>query len=449
MIEIKGEEDNQTQDCLQSQWLILSSYTDNADFRKAFEGLTNNRVTADGSKQGTIYYTSAPTLQTSFKNKAFINHLNAISKEDLTKMLSEVYIDIDTDTASTSLQEEELRAIALDTYFNLFNEKKEGEYNLTQKVSRQDFLAAFLKATTSPTEDQANLTESEQAGLIASKSFIGNNETNNTEQGKITKAEAAYLIANTLFNDELSKADASGALSSGLSSSGNIATQQGYDKYTSNTSNTSNERVATLQYCITNNKLDDELYKSLKLLEEKGIISSEYSSNWNKTISKGEAISLIVNALSEGSVAEGSVDEDVIAEELAEAKSEALEKINAYEYLGDEEKGTYKEQLSSSKSLTEVENVVASAESQEAEAKAEAERAAAQAEAERQASSNSSYSGSGSMVIMGGGNGGSGSSSSSGSSGLTKENGWSTGKGKEIKGYERDPNKDYGISNLK
>lgn len=305
--------DSTNQNCIQSQWKNLSSYSDNEAFRVEFEKLTNNGTTENNVKRGTIYYTENPTLQTTLCNTAFINHFDSISKEELFNGLKDIYIDIDENTSI-----ETMRAASINEYFKLFNCKTESEYNGTQKVSRQDFLAALCKATTSPTSSQENLDESGIAELISSNSYIGSNKANNTEEGKITKVEAAYAISNTLFGDELSnvKLDGKQQLANGLKSSGNIAKSNGYDKYSDNS------RVATLQKCLTDNKLDDDLYKGLKLLEEKGVIDSEFESNWNRAITKDEAISLIYKALSIKGSSVNNINNDIIAEELAKAAEE-------------------------------------------------------------------------------------------------------------------------------
>ena len=377
-IEYAEQIDSTNQNCIQSQWKKLSSYSDNEAFRAELEKLTNNETTENNVKRGTIYYTENPTLQTTLCNTAFINHFDSISKEELFNGLKDIYIDIDENTSI-----ETMRAASINEYFKLFNCKTESEYNGTQKVSRQDFLVALCKATTSPTSSQENIDESEIAELISSNSYIGSNKANNTEEGKITKVEAAYVISNTLFGDELSnvKLDGKQQLANGLKSSGNIAKSNGYDKYSDNC------RVATLQKCLTDNKLDDDLYKGLKLLEEKGVIDSEFESNWNRAITKDEAISLIYKALSIKGSSVNNVNNDIIAEELAKAKSEALSKL---EELNHVDKEAYKAKIETeASSIEEVGSLIS-------EAEAEEERAAAEAKAAEAQNNKNSNSGSGS-----------------------------------------------------
>ena len=386
-IEYAEQIDSTNQNCIQSQWKKLSSYSDNEAFRAELEKLTNNETTENNVKRGTIYYTENPTLQTTLCNTAFINHFDSISKEELFNGLKDIYIDIDENTSI-----ETMRAASINEYFKLFNCKTESEYNGTQKVSRQDFLVALCKATTSPTSSQENIDESEIAELISSNSYIGSNKANNTEEGKITKVEAAYVISNTLFGDELSnvKLDGKQQLANGLKSSGNIAKSNGYDKYSDNC------RVATLQKCLTDNKLDDDLYKGLKLLEEKGVIDSEFESNWNRAITKDEAISLIYKALSIKGSSVNNVNNDIIAEELAKAKSEALSKL---EELNHVDKEAYKAKIETGlSSIAEIESLISEAEAEEERAAAEAKAAEERAAAQNNKNSNS---GSGSSRLLG------------------------------------------------
>lgn len=435
-IEYAEQIDSTNQNCIQSQWKNLSSYSDNEAFRVEFEKLTNNETTENNVKRGTIYYTENPTLQTTLCNTAFINHFDSISKEELFNGLKDIYVDIDENTSI-----ETMRAASINEYFKLFNCKTESEYNGTQKVSRQDFLAALCKATTSPTSSQENLDESEIAELISSNSYIGSNKANNTEEGKITKVEAAYVISNTLFGDELSnvKLDGKQQLANGLKSSGNIAKSNGYDKYSDNC------RVATLQKCLTDNKLDDDLYRGLKLLEEKEIIDSEFESNWNRAITKDEAISLIYKALSIKGSSVNNINSDIIAEELAKAKSEAISKL---EELNHVDKESYKEKIEKeASSVEEVEGLISEATSAEEEAKAAEAKAAAEAAQNNSGNSGNNGGSTGGSRLLGSTgdstptNNNSNDTPSSNNSGSTKLPGtWGTPTGNPER-HEYDPSK--------
>ena len=252
-----NEKDNK--DCVTSSlWLPLNQITDNTSFRAAFESSV-------GGKD--LVYTntsSTPTMQEILRNITFISNLNSIETSNLLESLSSIYLDIDETTSP-----EVIKAASINTYFNLFNDKASGEFNSTQRISRQDFLQAFEKSKHSPSLDEQTLSEKEIASLISGSSYLGNNTTNNTEQGKITKVEAAYLIYNNLFNTD-SKAEVENTES----------------------------RAKTLQDSLdTNSITNNNLQASLNTLEAKGIIDNTFTSNWNKTITKTEAINLIFKAL--------------------------------------------------------------------------------------------------------------------------------------------------------
>lgn len=251
--------DKDNKDCITSSiWLPLNQLTNNQDFREAFE------ATFGGKDLVYTNTSSTPTMQEILRNTTFISNLNSIETSNLLESLSSIYLDIDETTSP-----EVIKAASLSTYFKLFSDKSEGEFNSTQRISRQDFLQAFEKSTHSPSLDEQTLSEKEIASLISGSSYLGNNTTNNTEQGKITKVEAAYLIYNSLFNAN-SKAEVE-----------NIES-----------------RAKTLQDSLdTNSITDNNLQASLDTLEAKGIIDSTFTSNWNKTITKTEAINLIFKAL--------------------------------------------------------------------------------------------------------------------------------------------------------
>ena len=280
--------DKDNKDCITSSlWLPLNQITDNTSFRAAFEELV-------GGKD--LVYTntsSTPTMQEILRNTTFISNLNSIETSNLLESLSSIYLDIDETTSP-----EVIKAASLSTYFKLFNDKSEGEFNSTQRISRQDFLQAFEKSTHSSSLDEQTLSEKEIASLISGSSYLGNNTTNNTEQGKITKVEAAYLIYNNLFNTN-SKAEVENTES----------------------------RAKTLQDSLdTNSITDNNLQASLNTLEAKGIIDNTFTSNWNKTITKTEAINLIFKALEVYNTEQGTAFEvkvETPVEETVETTDEA------------------------------------------------------------------------------------------------------------------------------
>ena len=283
--------DKDNKDCITSSlWLPLNQITDNTSFRAAFEELV-------GGKD--LVYTntsSTPTMQEILRNTTFISNLNSIETSNLLESLSSIYLDIDETTSP-----EVIKAASLSTYFKLFNDKSEGEFNSTQRISRQDFLQAFEKSTHSPSLDEQTLSEKEIASLISGSSYLGNNTTNNTEQGKITKVEAAYLIYNNLFNTD-SKAEVENTES----------------------------RAKTLQDSLdTNSITDNNLQASLNTLEAKGIIDNTFTSNWNKTITKTEAINLIFKALEVYNTEQGTAFEVEAPAPEAEETVETTDEANS------------------------------------------------------------------------------------------------------------------------
>ena len=414
VISLSDEEAATGEDCLTSTWLPLSEKSDNPTFREAFETLTHNRTTSTNNqesnqkKEGTIYYTSNPTLQTSLKNTAFTTLFDSLDTTTLLSLTQDLYLDLD-ETTSPNI----IKAAVINTYFNLFNTKQNAsanEFNSTQRISRVDFITALVKSTTSPQSNESSLSENDIMSKLVDKSYLGNNNTNNTETGIITKAEAAYLVCNTLFNSEISEQKAS-------------------------------KPAENLQACLESSELSSDLKESLEILESKGIISNEFVANWNKALTKSEAVDLIYKSLSAaGLSSEGVVNEDVIADEIAERLAALNEKKEtAHVLIGGYSRidlDSWNEKIDSAENEEELDEIVSLAGQEEsnaieAEKKAAAEEAAAAAR--NNSSSNSGTSG-GRQVgysVSGGSTPSSGGTTSGGATSGGTNNGinWVSGKG--------------------
>lgn len=367
-------------DCLSSQWLPLSQITTNSDFRESFNTLTHNR-TSNQKKEGTIYYTANPTLATSLKNTAFTNLFDSLDTTTLLSLTQDLYLDLD-ETTSPDI----LKAAVINTYFDLFNTKQsqsQNEFNATQRISRVDFISAVVKSTTSPQSNESSLSENEIMSKLADKSYLGVNNTNNTETGIITKAEAAYMIASCMFNNEISEQKAS-------------------------------KPAENLQACLESGELSSDLKEGLKILESKGVIDESFVGNWNKALTKSEAVDLIYKGLKvSGLASSDAVNEDVIAEEeaarvaaLAEKKETGKVLIGGYSRISLDE---WNEKIDSASSEEEVDEIVSEAGVEESNAIASEKAAAKKAASKRSSSGGMTFS-------TGGGNGGGTSSTPSGSS---------------------------------
>lgn len=303
VISLADEEATSGEECLSSTWLPLSEKSDNATFRENFNTLTHNR-TSNQKKEGTIYYLENPTLATSLKNTAFTTLFDSLDTTTLLSLTQDLYLDLD-ETTSPDI----LKAAVINTYFDLFNTKQsqsQNEFNATQRISRVDFISAVVKSTTSPQSNESSLSENDIMSKLADKSYLGVNNTNNTETGIITKAEAAYMIASCMFNNEISEQKAS-------------------------------KPAENLQSCLESGELSSDLKEGLKILESKGVIDESFVGNWNKALSKSEAVEIIYKGLKVvGLSSEGVVNEDVIAEEEA-ARIAALNKAkeDCKQYISD------------------------------------------------------------------------------------------------------------------
>ena len=416
--------ENNGEDCLTSTWLPLSEITTNPTFREAFETLTHNRTasteasastsTSNQKKEGTIYYLENPTLQTSLKNTAFTTLFDNLDTTTLLSLTQDLYLDLD-ETTSPNI----IKAAVINTYFNLFNTKQNAsanEFNASQRISRVDFITALVKSTTSPQSNESSLSENDIMSKLSDKSYLGNNNTNNTETGIITKAEAAYLVCNVLFNSEMKEAKNS-------------------------------KPAENLQACLESGNLSSDLKESLEILESKEIISNEFVANWNKALSKSEAVEMIYNSLKiSGLSSEGVVNEDVIADEesarlaaLNEKKETAHVLIGGYSRI---DLDSWNEKIDSAENEEEIDSLVAEAGAEESNAIEEGKKAAAEEAAAAARNSSSSNSGTrrviGGVITNGGGTTTSGGGTSSGG-GNTSSSG---GNGSGIRVVEGDSNRD-------
>lgn len=400
--------ENNGADCLYSQWLPLSEITTNPTFRESFNTLTHNRTSQSAKKEGTIYYTSNPTLATSLKNTAFTNLFDSLDTTTLLSLTQDLYLDLD-ETTSPDI----LKAAVINTYFDLFNTKQsqsQNEFNATQRISRVDFISAVVKSTTSPQSNEESMSESEIMSKLSDKSYLGNNNTNNTETGIITKAEAAYMIASCMFNSEMKEVKA--------------------DKPAEN-----------LQACLESSELSSDLKESLEILESKKVIDGSFVGNWNKAVTKAEAVDMIYKGLKvSGLSSEGVVNEDVIAEEeaarvaaLAEKKETAHVLIGGYSRI---DLDSWNEKIEAAESEEEVDSLVSEAGEEESNA-IEKEKAAAEAAA---AARNNSSSNSGTRRVIGGviTNGGGTTTSGGGTSSGGGNTSSSGGNGSGIRVVEGD-----------
>ena len=339
-----ADEENNGVDCLSSTWLPLSEKSDNATFRESFNTLTHNRTASSeastsqsAKKEGTIYYLENPTLATSLKNSAFVSIFDNLNSSELLSLVSDLYLDLD-ETTSPDI----LKAAVINTYFDLFNTKQsqsQNEFNATQRISRVDFISAVVKSTTSPQSNESSLSENEIMSKLVDKSYLGNNNTNNTETGIITKAEAAYMIASCMFNNEMSEQKAS-------------------------------KPAENLQACLESGELSSDLKESLEILESKKVIDGSFVANWNKALTKSEAVDLIYKSLSVSGLASSeAVNEDVIADEIAEAEKKAAEEFEAAKtkakstisntnYITADIASNYKEKVDGATSQEEIDSIL-------------------------------------------------------------------------------------------
>lgn len=304
-----NEEAEETESKL-TDWNELASLTDQPSLRNVMDDELYIISFGEGSKNGVLYVNPETeewepnnTIENVFKNKAFKEYWeDSEIQSAIQEAVNSVYCDVE------ELSSEELKLVALDSYFNLYSEDSDGGYyNGDSTVTRAQFMTALTRASeqadpeaTASDELTSVLGDSENtvyASYVLSNSYLdleSKSLDETTYNGAITRAEVVYMLVKQYYSDEYDSIDLENGkyeVYSDCKNLGDIAEEAG-------TTGKDYYKTANLEYMIENPSkgLDEELYKAMIVAYEHGIIDVEDGdSYWNEAATKLETLSMITN----------------------------------------------------------------------------------------------------------------------------------------------------------
>ena len=303
-------------------WIQLDQLkTHSNGFRQGFDkqfNITVVRESGIGGKSGCLYINpngerdGNTALKDAMRNKVFQSKYwsDATIRNELVKLGNTVYVDISDLDESTSL------LASLNAYYNLLNDSINPDaFNPTQSLSREEFYTLFLKAN-NPVfqlddskvvayESIAGQTEySKYASQVADTGWlpISNHSLDSTNaSGSITRLEAVYMVVANLFPEELAKATDSDKSYEDIKNAGDLALKAGFKEQLKDGSKTIREKdrwqAYSLAYSLQNPQkgVQRELYRASVVAKRLGLFPGE-EMRWDESISKAEALQLLINA---------------------------------------------------------------------------------------------------------------------------------------------------------
>lgn len=305
-ISIKADNKLAESDAKITEWKELASLTDQEDLRKVIDDQLYIISFGDNSKNGVLYvnpdtegWDANNTLERVYKNKAFKELWeDSEVQSNIQDAVKKAYCDVD------DYSTEELKMVALDSYFNLFKEEKDGgNFNGDSTVTRAEVMTAIARASEQADPDAKakdelveQLGESDDvvyAGYVVDNSYLdlkSKSLDSTTYNGAMTRAEVIYMLVSKYYGKELAKIGTDEECYSDCKNAGDIAEvaeTAGKDYY----------RTANLEYMIEhpNKGMDEELYKAMEVAYEHGIINTEDESNWSTAATKLDTMFMLTN----------------------------------------------------------------------------------------------------------------------------------------------------------
>lgn len=282
-------------------WTVLGNLTDVPELRAAWDEILGTTGSA-GSKEGPLYVNTEGnpdqnvTLQMALHNKAFLDaYVNDIEK--LSAAAGKSYADVDDEEMLQQF------AIAANGYFNILPDSQNGYANPNGTLTRAQAMSAVMRATT-PVSD--NITENEDFSGIVGKSeynkyaqdldnecFISTKDKSLNQKnynGKMTKAEAVYMLVNKFFSDDLDAMtlDNEDVEFDDCINGGNIIAQQ-----------TKGESVdaSALKSMLDNpdKGVDESIYRAMVVGYNNEIIGD--TTDWDTSVTKADFMDMLINSI--------------------------------------------------------------------------------------------------------------------------------------------------------
>lgn len=286
-------------------WTELGKLTDYEKMRTAVDTIFGNEI-VDGVKYGAFYLDKDEKQCTN--NTLSVVLGNQFVAEEMKGSALIDSLNSSLDAIYTDLSDSDRTAAMFNAYFNLLPDSTPNYFNGGDTLSRAEAMALVTRATTPvkslPAVDgftsAVTGTDYDQyinyAAQQNANSYINTQDKSLTAdnfKGAMSRAEFVYLVMNEVYGAEnVHGFDTSKSALKDCTNAGDLSEElkiTGADRC----------NAYTLSHSLQNvdKGVTEELYKSLVMAVEKGIITPE--TRWNEGITKAEAIEIVVNAFNQ------------------------------------------------------------------------------------------------------------------------------------------------------
>lgn len=288
-------------------WTELGKLTDYEKMRTAVDTIFGNEI-VDGVKYGAFYLDKDEKQCTN--NTLSVVLGNQFVAEEMKGSALIDSLNSSLDAIYTDLSDSDRTAAMFNAYFNLLPDSTPNYFNGGDTLSRAEAMALVTRATTPVKslpavdgfEDAVTGTDYDQyisyAAQQNANSYINTQDKSLTAdnfKGAMSRAEFVYLVMNEVYGTENVHGFDTTSASASLKDCTNAGDLSAELKITG----ADRCNAYTLSHSLQNvdKGITEELYKSLVMAVEKGIITPE--TRWNEGITKAEAIEIVVNAFNQ------------------------------------------------------------------------------------------------------------------------------------------------------
>lgn len=288
-------------------WTELGKLTNYEEMRTAVDTIFGNEI-VDGVKYGAFYLDKDEKQCTN--NTLSIVLGNQFVAEEMKGSALIDSLNSSLDAIYTDLSDSDRIAAMFNAYFNLLPDSTPNYFNGGDTLSRAEAMALVTRATTPVKslpavdgfEDAVTGTDYDQyinyAAQRNANSYINTQDKSLTAdnfKGAMSRAEFVYLVMNEVYGAE----NVHGFDTTSASTSLKDCTNAGDLSAELKIAGADRCNAYTLSHSLQNvdKGVTEELYKSLVMAVEKGIITPE--TRWNEGITKAEAIEIVVNAFNQ------------------------------------------------------------------------------------------------------------------------------------------------------
>lgn len=286
-------------------WTELGKLTNYEKMRTAVDTIFGNEI-VDGVKYGAFYLDKDEKQCTN--NTLSIVLGNQFVAEEMKGSALIDSLNSSLDAIYTDLSDSDRTAAMFNAYFNLLPDSTPNYFNGGDTLSRAEAMALVTRATTPVKslpavdgfEDAVTGTDYDQyinyAAQQNANSYINIQDKSLTAdnfKGAMSRAEFVYLVMNEVYGTEnVQGFDTASASLKDCTNAGNLSAEL-------KIADADRCNAYTISHSLQNvdKGVTEELYKSLVMAVEKGIITPE--TRWNEGITKAEAIEIVVNAFNQ------------------------------------------------------------------------------------------------------------------------------------------------------